>query len=168
MPTKTRHKHKQGNYEILDRNVTTDYVTLIVDVWEGDRNDPAVQVERYIGVWRIEDLDDGASDPNFSEVDTTHSRYRYSHDDGGVKPAPLAWTVIETTKEADKQARSAKKEAMDWEDPESYVGWGENRKKELYIAFLDAIDTLAEDPTNEQALAAVDAFRSHSALKHEK
>ena len=44
----------QKNFEVVDHNIAAGYVTYIVDLWEGDRNDPATTVTRHIGVWRGE------------------------------------------------------------------------------------------------------------------
>jgi len=156
-------------FEIIDTNIVPDlYVTFIIDIWEGDRNDPATEVIRYIGVWRAEDLVNGdgeAHDPDWSEYDI--ARYSRWH---RAKAKPICWEQLETVKEADSGAVMMRREYESLTDPEAYVGYSHNslKHKELYVKFLDAIDVLAEDPDNERAWEDVNAFRQFQALKHEK
>jgi len=161
-------EHATLYHEVVGHEVVADYVVYIVDIWMGDKNDPAVEVIRHTGVWKGEVLEDdegNAIDPDFSKCEP--KTYRY-HDWDGGEPVPLMWDSLETPKKADRAARSHKDEALKWEDPESYVGYGSSQKKNLYIKFLDAIDVLAEDPENEEAWAAVQAYRDYSAHLHEK
>jgi hypothetical protein len=171
--TKTR-----VGYEVIDHNIVPDlYVTYIVDVWEGDRSDPATGVTRFIGVWRAEDLETeerGAFDPDFTQV--TDYNYRYSYSRGSRSwrksdtPEPLVWEVVETTKEADEGAQKMRSEYENMTDPEAraYTYGAQRIHKDLYVKFLDAVDILAEDPDNEEAWEDVKAFRDNQALKHEK
>lgn len=161
-------EHNTLHHEVVGHEVVADYVVYIVDIWMGDKSDPAVEVIRHTGIWKGEALEDdegNAIDPDFSK--SQPKTYRYD-DWGGGEPEPLMWDSLETPKVADKAARSHKDEAMKWEDPEGYVGYGNNRKKELYIKFLDAIDVLADDPESTTAWADVQAYRDYNAHLHEK
>jgi hypothetical protein len=161
-------EHAATHHDVVGHEVVADYVVYIVDIWIGDRTDPAVEVVRHTGIWRgsdLEDVEGNAFDPDFSKC--TPKTYRYD-DWGGGDPEPLMWDSLEIEKKADPRARSHKDEALKWEDPEGYVGYGQNHKKELYIKFLDAIDILADDPENEEAWAMVKDYRDYSAHLHEK
>lgn len=165
----------KNGFEIIDHNIVPDlYVTYIVDTWEGDRNDPATQINRYIGVWKAEDLESeerGAFDPDFGEMLDRYGyrRSRYSRRSTNKdEPEPLVWEHLDVTKEADSDARSMRQEYESITDPNGYAYGSQRIHKDLYNAFLDAVDTLAEDPDNEQAWEAVTKFRQYQALKHEK
>lgn len=157
------------HYDTIDINIIPDsYVTWIVDVWTGNRNDPAVGVTRYIGVWRGEDLEDAegnAIDPDFSQL----SERRYSWD-RQIKPHPLHWHALETVKESEGDARSFKNDVESMSpDNRSYTYNSKLRRKaELYQEFLKAIDILAASPEDVYAWAAVEAWRQHNAQLHEK
>lgn len=151
-------------YETIDVNIIPDlYVTWIVDIWRGDRNDPAVDVERYIGVWDaavLEDEDGNAVDPSFE------SR-RYGM---GVQPTIAArhWEVLDHIKKSDSAARTFKKQQDDLFNPDSYAYGSTHTHKSLYTEFMNAIDVLVEQPDNKEAWEAVDAFRKNQAMQHEK
>jgi hypothetical protein len=150
-------------YETIDVNIVNDlYVTWIVDIWDGDRNDPAVDIIRYIGVWDADALED--DDGN--AVDPTFKKGQYS----GVTPShkPRHWEQLDHIKKSDGAARSFKKQSDEMLDPERYAGYGLATSKTKYMAFMDAIDTLVSDPENAEAWAAVDAWRAHNAQLHEK
>jgi hypothetical protein len=151
-------------FEIFDHNITSEYVTYIVDLWEGDKNDPAVSITRYIGVWRgdqLEKEDGEAFDPDF--WGESRSRYTYRLE---PKPKPLAWTTVETVKEADKELLSFKTQQENMLNKNQY--YGKNRRAELYQEFLDAIDILALWPDREDMWKKVEAYRRYNAHSHEK
>lgn len=156
-----------GQYEIIDHNIIPDsYVTYIVDIWEGDRNDPATGVGRYIGVWNGDDLEteeQGAFDPDFTMA---RSKRKW---DPKPTPEPLHWALLEETKKPDRSAENHRDQEQNLtKKKEGYYQNKQNRAVDLYTAFLDAIDTLAEDDTNEQAWRAVEAWRSRLNDEHEK
>lgn len=154
------------HFETVDINVIPDsYVTWIVDIWEGDRRDPAVAIGRYIGVWRGEQLEDkegNAVDPDFSELNGRSYSYERN-----IKPRPMHWSLLEEVKTADRDAENAKHqhEAL---MSDGYSYGSETTRKKLYKAFMEAIDVLGDDPNNETAWEAVEAWRSYQAHKHEK
>ena len=155
-------------YEIIDHNVIPDlYVVYIVDIWDGNRNDPAVGVERYIGVWAwdaLENEDGSAKDPSFNEYDG--SRYSYR---SRIKPEPLHWDALETVKEADRESQRFKQDSDSAADTERYrYSPGSQRAAQLYKEFLIGIDMLAEDDKNEQAWEMVEKYRQYQAQRHEK
>lgn len=159
---------QQEQYEIQDHNIAAGYVTYIVDLWTGDASDPAVGVERWIGVWHENDLESeelGGFDPDFNRT-----RYGYRRE---PKPEPLVWEQVEVIKEADDAARRMQRESEQLLDDNDDGGYNYQRMKtkpvrDLYQAFIDAIERLAVDDTDEEAWTAVEAWRSHNALRHEK
>lgn len=160
--------HLMNRHEVVGHEVVASYVVYIVDIWQGDRNDPAVEVIRHTGIWRgsdLEDEDGNAIDPDFSKCKP--KTYRYS-DWEGDGPEPLMWDSLETPKQADREAKGHKEQAIKWEDPEAYVGYSHHTRHRLYIQFLDAIDTLSQDDGDQEAWAAVEAYRQSTALMHER
>jgi len=153
--------------EIIDHNIAAGYVTYIVDRWEGDRNDPTVGVVRYIGVWRDDQLEkpDGeAFDPPFWPKDKSRYSYRTEPD----SPKPLVWQQVEITKEADHELVRFKNDQESELAEGKYRYGSAARRSELYQKFMDAIDTLAKWPENEEAWKVVDRWRSYNAKLHEK
>lgn len=155
------------SYETIDVNIVPDaYVTWIVDLWKGKKNDPATEVKRYIGVWRAEQLEteEGeALDPVFK-----NDRYYGLDHAKSITPQPMVWVPMETVKAADRDAEKFREQSESAMDT-SYMGYGSvATRKQKYIAFMDAIDVLATDPENKDAWTAVDAFRQHQALEHER
>lgn len=150
-------------YETIDINIVPDlYVTWIVDIWSGDRNDPATDVNRYIAVWNADALEDeqgNAVDPVF------HRRSSYSTE---PKPniQPLHWHLLDSVKAADPAARSFKQqqESALTVDPESYYG----RQHKPYQDMMEAIETLVGDPENEEAWSKIEQFRRIQAMRHER
>lgn len=159
------------HFDTIDVNIIPDlYVTWIVDIWEGNRNDPATQIDRYIGVWRADVLEDdegNARDPEFKagRADDYSSSYRISR---AIEPAPLHWDQIDTPKKADAEARQYRRESEAYADAGAYRYGSERVRAELYQKFMAAIEVLGTDPNNEEAWAAVEAWRMHDATKHEK
>jgi len=153
-------------FEIYDHNVTSEYVTYMVDLWEGDRKDPAVSVTRYIGVWHGEQLEkeDGeAFDPDF-----WGDRNRYSYRIEPI-PRPLMWHVVEETKKADKELLQFKNDQQNELGEGRLYRYGASQKRaELYQLFMNAIDTLAKWPEDEAAWKHVERWRNYNARLHEK
>lgn len=150
-------------FEIIDHNITPEYVTYIVDLWVGNRHDPAVGIMRHIGVWHSEDLETeerGAFDPDFAAVHP--NRYRSQ-----PKPEPLLWDTLEEVKAAEKDAERFKNEQNAALNTEGYSYNRDKTHDGLYARFLDAVDVLAADGENVEAWLAVDQFRDYSAKKHE-
>jgi len=154
--------------EIIDHNIAAGYVTYIVDRWEGDRNDPTVSVTRYIGVWRDDQLEkpDGeAFDPPFWPTEKSRYSYRSEPDN----PKPLVWQTVETMKEADQELVRFKNDQNNELGEGSRYQYGSaKRRSELYQEFMDAIDTLAKFPENEEAWKKVERWRNFNARLHEK
>ena len=154
-------------FEIVDHNIAAGYVTYIVDLWDGDRNDPTVSINRYIGTWRGENLEkeDGeAFDPSFWPKD--RSRYTYRN---RPSPDPLVWERLETVKEADQQLLRFKQDQENQlGDNSRYLYGGAQRRVELYQKFMDAIDVLAKRPDDEEAWKHVTRWRNFNARLHEK
>ena len=172
----TTEEHSKINWDVIDANIIPDlYVTWIVDIWQGHRHDPATTIMRYLGVWRTDQLEkeDGeAVDPDLSGAGGSRSRYGASEYD--IKPRPIHWTRLETIKLGDSEAESYKESQQGYARAAERAGentWqphGKATKAVMYTAFLDAIDVLASDPTNEAAWAAVDEWRGTTALENER
>lgn len=164
---------QESRFEIIDHNVVPDmYVTYIIDKWNGDKDDPAVSVVRYIAVFRAEQLENEAGeafDPDFTK---DGGRYSY-RDNDKIEPKPLTWEPLETIKTADKESAQF---SGDYDDMTGDDDGGYNRysygamakRKQLYEKMMAAIDVLAERPEDQFAWAAVDEYRALSALQHEK
>lgn len=161
MPT----KETSVNFDVLDHHVTPgmEYVTLIVDVWRGDRKDPATAVDRYLGLWSGESLENGdgeAVDPSFSQ-----------HGWKGVvpNPEPLVWECFEHIKTADRTAESHKEQTDRLQKRnDGYGSTHHNRQVDLYEAFLEAIERVAVDDTDEEAWTAITAWRNRLDEQYER
>lgn len=172
MKTKTRRAGKDSEqYLVIDHNIVTDmYVTYIVDIWSGDLNDPATGITRYIGVWKAEDLETeerGAFDPDFSKARTSRSYY-YGDWQGG-DPQPLLWEALEETKKPDKDASDHKEEHEQFsERREGYYSHSHNSLVDQYQAFLDAIDRVARDESDEEAWTIINTWRNRQNAQYER
>lgn len=163
-------QQEQLNSDTVDHLISTmsGAVIYIVDLWEGSKTDPATEIKRYIGLWRDEQLENEqgeAFDPDFTDTQIVH---RYS---GGsyIKPEPVVWELIETIKTADRGALDFKSQQDHLlQGKHSTYNYTAGKESQLYIAFIAAIDVLAEDPENEEAWAAVQAWRDYRAGLHEK
>lgn len=155
---------------IIDHNVIPDqYVTYIVDLWEGDLRDPATSVLRYIGTWRAEDLEkeDGqAFDPDFLAYQ--NARYGRYPD-----PKPLLWEQLEDkpVKGGDESARTARNDEELLTDParaEGYSGHRVKAQQEQYAAFWDAIDRIDAGEDSDDLWNTIDTWRLRYQMLHEK
>lgn len=149
-------------FEIQDHNIAAGYVTYIVDIWDGDRDDPAVGVNRYLGVWQesvIMDTEHGQ--PEFDRVDVGWS---YA---GRLKPPAAVWQVLKEVKESVREAEQHQSEHKGLMSEGYSYGAGATRKSR-YQKFMAAIDTLVTDPENEQAWQDIDAWRNVMAMEHER
>jgi len=164
----TEEKVDLRHFEIYDHNVTSEYVTYMVDLWEGDRNDPTVSVVRYIGVWLgevLEKEDGEAFDPSFYPKDP--SRYVYKNKPNN--PPPLVWEVVAVVKEADQELVKFKNDQQNELGEGRLYRYGASQKRaELYQLFMNAIDTLAKWPEDEAAWKHVERWRNYNARLHEK
>ena len=133
----------------------TDYVTIVVDVWAGERDDPATEILRYQATYNVVDV------PETIALDD--DRWGWS-----VAGPVITFEQLDAVQKSDTGAKHFRTEYQQMTDPEAYAGWDMRTQKELYTAMLDAIDVLAEDDGNEEAWAAIDAYRGHIAVKHEK
>jgi hypothetical protein len=147
------------DHEILE---SAGLVVYVIDIWRGDKNDPAVAVERYYGLWDAEGLvsEDGeAITPTISMGN--YDRFKQT-------PEAIKWEKLETVKAADKEAEQFKRHHDNQMDEGGYA-WGEAREQKYkYQQFMRALDILAADEDNEEAWAAVKEYRDYQALKHEK
>ena len=162
--TEEKLRAKIVDHEVLQ---SAGLVTYVIDVWRGDREDPATAVERYLGVWNSDDLvteDDEAITPTIS----IRTGYSYRGGDYGQKPEAKFWQKLEVIKAADKEAEQFKghTEHMMNEGGYSYGEMATQKRK--YQAFMRALDVLAIDEGNEEAWAMVEEYREYQALKHEK
>jgi len=162
----------QAQYEIIDHNIVPDmYVTYIVDLWEGAKNDPATEITRYIICYDHASPafgEDGDKDPDFGNLEEKWG-HRYS-EPSGAGDDPLVFKRLETVKTADREAKQYKDAIKNYTDPERqrYSYGGEKRRSELYNEFMDAVDVIATDPDNAVAWAAIDAWKKFNAERHEK
>lgn len=155
--------------EVQDKNYAAGYVTYIVDLWQGSATDPAVGITRWLGLWHESVLlDSEFGEPDWAEV----FGRGYMRE---PKPNPLIWAQVEIVKEADDAARLAARndeDMMEPVDPDQpqyrYINATKQKQKTLYQAFIAAIDRLAQDDTDAEAWAAIDAWRDYNAKLHEK
>jgi len=151
------------DHEVLE---SAGLVTYVVDVWRGDKDDPAVAVTRYLGVWDADDLvgeDDEALTPTIS----LRNPGGYS-ESLTQKPQAKIWEQLKTVKAADQDARQFKSHDEHMMSDSGYM-YGERRlEREKYQNFMRALDVLSVDETNEEAWALVDEWRKYQALKYEK
>lgn len=165
----TTEAEQATNYLVIDHNVTEggQYVTYIVDLWQGRLDDPATQITRYIALFRGDDLEteDGeAIDPDWAGVDL-HRHWAMEH---SIKPTPLVWETVEKTKHADRDAEQYRDQQAGMLSDRGYAYGEAATKKKLYQAFIEAIDVLATDPENEAAWETVEKYRNYNAKLHEK
>jgi|SRR6516225_1889895 hypothetical protein len=159
----------QKNFEVVDHNIAAGYVTYIVDLWEGDRNDPATTVTRHIGVWRGESLEkeDGeAFDPDWLDTSSSYSKYRWRP---VPKPEPVVWEQIEQVS-GDKEAMKAREDYknLTTKQEDRYYSTAHNTQVDAYEAFMTAVDRVAEDDTDEAAWKTIEQWRMKHAMKHER
>lgn len=157
-------------YETIDVNIVPDlYVTWIVDLWQGEKTDPATAITRYIGVWRAEVLENEkgeAIDPVFSEkMLGAYNALRY------ISPTPMHWQALESIKEADSEAQNFRSQMEDALRPRERFDY--NRREHIeerspMEEFMDAIDRLAVDDTDQEAWAIVQARRKAQIEKMER
>jgi hypothetical protein len=158
-------EERTHKWEIVDHDVhqMSGLVAYVVDVWEGDKNDPATSITRHYGVWdgdKLETEDGTAFDPDFWPENAYSYRPR-------PKPEPLVWESLNEVKKADSGARTFKRDQERMLDTgHSYGEAGKQRL--LYSTFMNAIDVIAADPDNAEAWAAVDAWRDYRAMQYEK
>jgi hypothetical protein len=162
----TEIKESTVGWDVIDHNIIPDqYVVYIVDLWDGKKNDPAVSVERYIGVWAadaLEDAEGNAIDPDWAGWEP---RSYYSK----IKPEAIRWDRLETVKEADRESQRFKQDSDSAADTEHYrYNPGNQRRAQMYKEFLIAIDMLAKNDKNEQAWEMVQKYRDYQAHRHEK
>lgn len=151
-------------FEIIDHNIAAGYVRYIVDLWEGDRTDPAVGVTRYIGVWNenvLETEERGAFDPDFTSA-------RGSYYGSRMKPPALVWAEIGETKKQVREAEQFKHQLKSLMNNDRYSYGARQSEKDRFQKFMAAIDKLATDNSDQEAWEAVHAWRERLALAHEK
>lgn len=142
----------------------TDYVVLVTEIWQGDRNDPATSVSRYMGMWEAGDV------PPEGEL-PLDQRYGSPELERETRKQNLVWESLGLVQGSDRDYRSHRDEyqSMTAEDGGYRYSYGISRKrKELYVAMLNAVDIIAEDENNKEAWAAIDAYREYWALEQEK
>lgn len=152
-------------FEILDHNIAAGYVTYIVDLWKGDRTDPAVGVTRYIGVWDenvLETEERGAFNPDF--ISASGSYYAASR----MKPPAILWSEIAETKKQVREAEQFKSQLKNLMSNDQYSYGARQSEKDRFQKFMSAIDKLATDNSDQEAWEAVHAWRERLALAHEK
>ena len=171
MSTTEETKESKVLYEIVDHNSVPDsWVTYIVNIWDGPKNDPATNGTTYIGVWDgalLETEEQGAFDPDF----TRYQEFgRYSYRSDAYKPAPKIWEALEVFQKPDREAINFRREydSMSSQASGAYYYGSQAKQRDLYTKMLDGIDRIAQDDTDEQAWADVEAYRQYMALKHEK
>jgi hypothetical protein len=155
------------SFLIVDHEIAqnTDLVIYVLDVWQGDREDPAVGVARYMGVFKGEDLttDDGeALDPDFSKWKPGY------YNEKKIIPQPLFWETLEEIKKGDRDAENFKRQTEGLLLKDDYSFGSRHVERTLYQGFVEAIDILAVDGENEEAWAAVNKYREHKALEYER
>jgi len=162
------------HFEILDHNIILelDYVSYILDVWAGEKTDPATTITRYIGVWKGADLEkeDGeAFDPDFGESGYVS---RYGINSREVKPKPLHWDVLEEVQKADREAEQHRSESESLERPldDSHYDYSGRRaaSKEQHEAFWAAIERVSENDDDEEAWETINKYRLRYVMQHEK
>jgi len=149
----------------------TPYEVVVLDLWVGDRDDLATQVDRYMLCYEPEHIGDHLYVQNtyssweLAKAENASMTYRRANQVEGVK----VWESMGRVKNADRDAvnhSDAEQAMLDPERRRWYHG-GANRN-EKYEKFLEAIDILAINYEDEGAWADVDAFRRIHAEAHEK
>lgn len=156
-----RNKEEVG-WEILSvvPNEGTDYITVILELWQGDRDDPITSVNRYLALFDGTTLD-GESISDLISFDPDYYGFK-------VKPEPLVWDQFKEVKESDDAARQHSSNE-DHLINQANSGWGSNKDKaNLFVKFLAAIDVLAESEEDEAAWTDITAWLEYQAHLHEK
>lgn len=155
-------------FEIQDHNIAAGYVTYIIDIWKGDKNDPAVSINRYIGVWKDDQLEkeDGeAFDPDFAGCkDFSYRSY--------IEPRPMIWEQMETIKKADASVQNFRREMERAMTKRQRYDYRESKyvdveEKSPFEIFMDAVDRVAVDEGDEEAWAIIEAHRARVAERHD-
>lgn len=155
------------NYEILDHNIVPDsYVTYIVDLWDGERKDPATSVYTYIGVWRGDDLENeeqGAFDPDFSKAEDSYGHIEFRR----YNPRPLLWKHLDTPTKGNDDAKQHRDAHERLTEQNGYTPPAWRLGASSYEQFLAAIDTVAENYEDEEAWKIIDSWRERQ-LRHDE
>lgn len=147
--------------EVIDSHVGGGFITLIVDVWSGDREDITTGIDRFVGVWPENIVSDDAL-PDFSQI--TAGRYGYK-----PKPQPKIWEYLCEIKAADEDARLyAKAQEHELANDGRYRYGTSAIQAQLYRSFLSALDVIAANEEDPEAWKAVDAFFDSRSLVNEK
>jgi hypothetical protein len=162
------------SYEIIDHEIlqSSGLVTYVVDIWDGDRHDPAVSITRYLAVYlgeKLETEDGEAFDPNFGYA--SDSRYGGSSLNKDRAGEPKIWAQIETIKKADREAENALDDYKRMTGKSNRYSYGSTYTtgaQTMYNAFLDAIDRLGTPEETETDWEAVEKWRTYQAHKEEK
>jgi hypothetical protein len=153
-------------YEEVDVNIVPDqYVTWIVDLWRGDKRDPATAITRYIAVWRADQLENEQGegvDPTFKPAAS------YRRQDPVPVPQPMVWNILEKIKEPDQEAEKFRTQQENLMNRELPRYGSTSTRASLYQAFMDALDVLAHSPDDQEAWAKVEAYRNNQALEYER
>jgi len=165
---------KKENISVLEISRTlmpdTTYEAVVLELWLGDRSDLATQVDRYFLLYEPEAMGEhlyiekSYSGWELALAENASNTYRRASQVPGV----VLWDMIAKVKESDRDALNHQASEANMLNPE-YRRYGyDGKRNERYEAFLNAIDTLADDYDDEAAWADVDAFRRIYAEQHEK
>jgi hypothetical protein len=140
----------------------TKYECVIVELWQGDREDIAVGVDQYLVVFDADNVPD--------ELLISNRGYSGWEIKREQRDSVVFFQIIKEVKAADKDAIAHAKSDEQLLDPENRrYSYGANaRRGEQYEQFLAAIDALGENYEDQEAWAAVEAYRSVFATLHEK
>jgi len=143
---------RNWQYTMIDQVNVADYITMVIEVYDGDREDPATEIRRYQATYP-------SNWDGEIELRGSYSLYR--------PKGSLGWVDLEVVKEKDHDAESYEYAQGNMLNGDRYYS-GSGKGRKLYQAFMEAIDVLSGDDENVDAWAAVDEWRQYQALLNEK
>jgi len=160
-------KDKQLVVEELHRSDALLYTNVYYDVSDGDPDDPASQTDRRVAVFNV-----GLAPKNIGEAVAKQidDSYSYSYFEG-IEEA-LIDEIVEVTKESDYDAEQYRQEERSLLEPKRHydyrTGTYIERDGSEYETFLEAIEKVAEDDSDEEAWKVIDNWRARQLRLEER
>lgn len=169
MSKRSRHLKKDGLIlEELFRSEVLEYEMVYYDTRDGERDDPATQVERRVAVFKV-----GTAPENITaayDASRSKSSYSYSYFDG--LPNALLDNVVEVTQQYDYEAQRIREEEERLLQPRRVYNPRtyeyEEQDGSEFLEFWEAVDRVEEDESDEQAWDTIARWRSRQLRAEER
>lgn len=168
---RSRVKHSKAvdwDCELLEVLVSrvTERAFVLYHLSDGPLVDPATTIERRCAIFRSQECSINDEEGLRKQIAKGKEKGGYWYD--GL-PGAISDEPFEAQQEGDSSANDHREQQKDMlTESTGYRSWDHNAKKEKYEAFLEAIDTLAEDYEDEAAWAAIEEWRQQHVLQYER